>query len=43
VTAADTFAVELDVTNHGAMAGKTVVQVYFSQDCPRPPGAVKCP
>ena len=28
----DTIVVELDITNHGSMAGKTVVQVYFSQN-----------
>lgn len=32
VTADDTFTISLDITNHGRMAGKTVVQVYFSQD-----------
>ena len=32
VTADETFNIELDITNHGSMAGKTVVQVYFSQD-----------
>ena len=31
VTADDSFTIELDITNHGSMAGKTVVQVYFSQ------------
>ena len=32
VTADDAFAVELDITNHGSMTSKTVIQVYFSQD-----------
>jgi beta-glucosidase len=32
VTADDAFTIELDITNHGSMAGKTVVQIYFSQD-----------
>ena len=32
VSADDSFSVKLDITNHGSMAGKAVVQVYFTQD-----------
>ena len=32
VSADDSFSVKLDITNHGSMAGKVVVQVYFTQD-----------
>lgn len=32
VTASDEFNVSLDITNHGKMDGKIVVQVYFSQN-----------
>ena len=32
VAAADTWNVSLDITNHGTMDGKIVVQIYFSQN-----------
>lgn len=32
VTPDDAFTISLDITNHGSMTGKTVVQVYFSQN-----------
>ena len=32
VTAIDTWNVSLDITNHGTMDGKIVVQIYFSQN-----------